>query len=376
METFAADVVVIGAGAVGLAAARAFALAGRDVTVVESAESVGSQTSSRNSEVAHAGFYYPPGSLKAQFCVSGRRALRAYCEARRINYRACGKLVVAVGEDEAAALGALMVKARANGVEDCRLLSPGEALALEPHINPALSGALYSGSSAIFDSHAYFLALQGEIEDAGGQIAFASSIRGGWVEPDRIVIDTGGASPIRLSARCVVNCAGHDALSLARRIHGPDCYPQLRMRWAKGNYFSISGRAAFSRLIYPMHGQSSVGLHLTVDLSGRMRVGPDVEWLDQDGPPFDYAVSPMRAGLFYEAVRRYWPGLPDGALTPDYAGVRPKLSGPDEASADFFIDEVVTGGAARLVHLIGIDSPGLTSSLAIGEFVASDPSRR
>ena len=371
METFEADAVVIGAGAVGLACARALALKGRDVLVLEAASAIATETSSRNSEVIHAGLYYPTGSLKAQLCVTGRRALYQYCKAHGVEAHRCGKLVVAVDDTEAAATPALLQRALDNGVEDTRLIDGAEARRLEPALNPDVRVAIHAEVSGLFDSHGYFLALQGEFEDRGGAIAFDSPVTRGAVVKGGIEIETGGANPARIKARSVVNSAGHHALPVARKIEGGPHYSGTKMRWVKGSYFVASGRAAFARLIYPMHSQASQGLHLAIDLGGRTRLGPDAEWLADDaGPPFDYEVDPGRAAIFYAAVRRYWPGLKDDALSPDYSGVRPKIVGKGQPSGDFLIDGPEAHGIAGLVHLIGIESPGLTSSLAIGEKVA------
>ncbi|MDZ4761903.1 MAG: NAD(P)/FAD-dependent oxidoreductase [Alphaproteobacteria bacterium] len=371
MERFETDALVIGAGAVGLASARALAMAGREVTVIEAAGAIATETSSRNSEVIHAGLYYPTGSLKALLCVEGRRALYQYCAAHGVEAHRCGKLVVAIDDEEAAATPALLRRALANGVEETRLIDGTEARRLEPALNPEVRVAIHAEVSGLFDSHAYFLALQGEIEDRGGAIAFDTPAVRGAVAANGVEIDTGGASPTRIKARTVVNAAGHRALDLARAIEGGPGYPGLRMRWVKGSYFTASGRAAFARLIYPMHSRASQGLHLAIDLGGRTRLGPDAEWLAEGaGPPFDYVVDPGRAALFYAAVRRYWPGLKDGALAPDYSGVRPKIVGPGEPPADFLIEGPREHGIAGLVNLIGIESPGLTSSLAIGARVA------
>lgn len=371
MESFETDVVVIGAGAVGLACARALALKGRDVLVLETANAIATETSSRNSEVIHAGIYYATGSLKAQLCVAGRRKLYEYCARHGVEAHRCGKLVVAVDDAEAAATPALLQRALDNGVEDIRLVDGAEARRLEPALNPDVRVAIHAEVSGLFDSHGYFLALQGEFEDRGGAIAFDSPVIRGAVTKQGIEIETGGANPTRILARSVVNSAGHHALSVARLIEGGPSYPKITMHWVKGSYFVASGRAAFARLIYPMHSQASQGLHLAIDLGGRTRLGPDAEWLpDNAGPPFDYEVDPARAAHFYREVRRYWPGLKDGALSPDYSGVRPKIVGKGEPSADFLIDGPESHGVQGLVNLIGIESPGLTSSLAIGEKVA------
>lgn len=371
METFDADAVVIGAGAVGLACARALALKGRDVLVLEAASAIATETSSRNSEVIHAGLYYATGSLKAKLCVEGRRKLYQYCAERGVEAHRCGKLVVAVEEVEAAATPALLKRALDNGVEECRLVDGAEARRLEPALSPDVLVAIHSETSGLFDSHGYFLALQGEFEDRGGALVVDTPVVRGEVTANGITIETGGASPSRIKARTVINAAGHQALPVARAIAGGPDYPGMKMRWVKGSYFVASGRAAFARLIYPMHNSTTQGLHLAIDLGGRTRLGPDAEWLAEgSAPPFDYEVDPARAEHFYREVRRYWPGLKDGALSPDYSGVRPKIVGKGEPSADFLIDGPASHGVAGLVNLIGIESPGLTSSLAIGELVA------
>jgi L-2-hydroxyglutarate oxidase LhgO len=372
METFDADAVVIGAGAVGLSCARALALKGREVLVLEAAGAIATETSSRNSEVIHAGLYYATGSLKARMCVEGRRKLYAYCAARGVEAHRCGKLVVAVDDHEAAAAPGLLKRALENGVEDIRLIDGAEARRLEPALSPDVLVAIHSETSGLFDSHAYFLALQGEFEDRGGSLVLNSPVERGEVVKDGILIETGGVSPVQVKARTVVNAAGHCALLVARALTGGPTYDGMRMHWVKGSYFVASGRAAFARLIYPMHNQATQGLHLAIDLGGRTRLGPDAEWLPEGlSPPFDYQVNPARAVHFYSEVRRYWPGLKDGALSPDYSGVRPKIVGKGEPSADFLIDGPERHGIAGLVNLIGIESPGLTSSLAIGEMVAA-----
>ncbi len=367
MDNFDADLVVIGAGVIGLAVARAAALKGRDVIVVESEDAIAVHTSSRNSEVIHAGLYYPTGSNKARFCVTGRRQLYAYLDAHGIAYNNCGKLVVA-HEDEEAGLGDILARARANDVEELRLISGDEARAIEPALHPGLTAAIHSPVSGIFDSHGYFLALQGELEDKGGMIAFGTPVKAGRLTAEGVELDCGGAAPTRINARTVINAAGHNSIDLARRIDGPHQHTLPEPRYVKGSYFSVLGKTPFSRLIYPMPGRASLGLHLTVDLAGRGKLGPDAEWLPEEArPPFDYRVDPSRAEHFYASARRYWPGLKDGALTPDYAGVRPKIVGKGEPSGDFMFDVV----DSRLVNLIGIESPGLTSSLAIADHVTS-----
>lgn len=372
MDTFEADAVVIGAGAVGLACARALALKGREVLVLEAASAIATETSSRNSEVIHAGLYYATGSFKARFCVEGRRKLYDYCDRHGVEAHRCGKLVVAVDDKEAAATPALLKRALANGVEGCRLIDGAEARRLEPALSPDVRVAIHSETSGLFDSHAYFLALQGEFEDRGGALAFDAPVQRGVVTSTGLEVQTGGASPSRIKAQTVVNAAGHYALPVARSLDGGPRYDGMQMHWVKGSYFVASGRAAFARLIYPMHNSTTQGLHLAIDLGGRTRLGPDAEWLPDDaGPPFDYEVDPACAKHFYHEVRRYWPGLKDGALSPDYSGVRPKIVAKGEPSADFVIDGPDSHGVAGLVNLIAIESPGLTSSLAIGEHVAS-----
>lgn len=372
METFEADAVVIGAGAIGLSCARALALAGREVLVLEGASAIATETSSRNSEVIHAGLYYATGSLKAKLCVEGRRKLYAYCDAHGVEAHRCGKLVVAVDDHEAAATPALLKRSLENGVEDIRLIDGAEARRLEPALSPEVRVAIHSETSGLFDSHAYFLALQGEFEDRGGSLVLNAPVVRGEVVSGGILLETGGANPVRVKTLTVINAAGHHALNVARSIAGGPTYDGLRMRWVKGSYFTASGRAAFARLIYPMHNSATQGLHLAIDLGGRTRLGPDAEWLsDESSPPFDYEVNPERAMHFYREVRRYWPGLKEGALSPDYSGVRPKIVGKGEPSADFLVDGPAQHRVAGLVNLVGIESPGLTSSLAMGEFVAS-----
>ena len=367
MDKFDADVLVIGAGVIGLSCARALSMQGRDVTVLEAEELIAAHTSSRNSEVIHAGLYYAEGSNKAKFCVQGRRALYSYLDIHKVTYNNCGKLVVAVTEEEAAELQNLIGRAERNGVEGLKILDGDEARQMEPALHPETKAALHSPVSGIFDSHGYFLALQGECEDRGGMVAFETPVIGGEVSESKVEIVAGGKMPAKINANVVVNAAGHRSIDVARMIDGPHQQRLPVPRFVKGSYFTISGKTPFSRLIYPMPGTASLGLHLTVDLAGRGKVGPDAEWLDADAePPFDYRVDPARAKHFYDSVRRYWPGLADSALAPDYAGVRPKLVGPGEPSGDFRIEAEPSG----LINLFGIESPGLTSSLAIGEYVA------
>jgi len=370
-DSFEADVVVIGAGVIGLACARALALAGREVIVLEAEDQIAMHTSSRNSEVIHAGLYYAKGSLKARHCVAGRRLLYAYLDAHGIAVKRCGKFVVSVGAAEAEGLAAILARAKDNGVEQLGLIDGAEARRQEPALSPDVSGAIVSPVSGIFDSHAYFLALQGELEDAGGSIAFGAPLLSGAVETGHVRLETGGAAPATIRARTVVNAAGHHSVAVAAAIEGPHTAALPRTWFTKGSYFSIQGQTPFSRLIYPMPDTSSLGLHLTIDLAGRGKVGPDAEWLAEDArPPFDYRVDPARAAVFLREVSRYWPGLTAERLVPDYAGVRPKLVPRGAPSGDFRIEGPQISGSAGLINLLGIESPGLTSSLSIAEHVA------
>lgn len=357
------DCVVIGAGVVGLAVARALALAGRGVLVLEAENAIGTQTSARNSEVIHAGMYYPTGSLKAQLCVQGRALLYAYCQERGIAHQACGKLIVATDTSQFPALRAIEHQGRANGVNDLVWLSAEQALAMEPHLHCV--AALHSPSTGTVDSHALMLSLLGDIENAGGMLAVNSALASAVCRHDGIQLDTEDGT--RVLAKTVVNAAGLQAPDLARRFDGLPGQHVPQAWYAKGNYFSLSGRAPFSRLIYPVPQPGGLGVHLTLDLGGQARFGPDVQWVDD---PKDLAVDPARADAFYAAIRSYWPELPDGALLPAYAGIRPKTEGPG-GSADFCIQAEMVHGVPGLVNLFGIESPGLTSALAIGERVAA-----
>ncbi len=357
------DCVVIGAGVIGLAVARALVLAGREVIVVEAAHAIGTETSSRNSEVIHAGIYYPAGSLKARFCVAGRRALYRYCQERRIPHRACGKLIIATGPAQLIELERLLAQATRNGVDDLQWLDAGQVYAIEPAIR--CIKALRSPSTGIIDSHALMLALQGDAERAGALFAFLSPVTGGERREEGIVLDVGGSDPIRLLATRVINCAGLHAARVAGSLRGFPAEHVPAYYFAKGNYFILSGRAPFNSLIYPVPEQAGLGVHITLDLAGQTRFGPDVEWVDR----IDYRVDPRRADGFYAAVRRYWPDLQDGALQPGYAGIRPKLQGPGQPVVDFMIQGPAEHGVRGLVNLFGIESPGLTSCLAIADYV-------
>jgi L-2-hydroxyglutarate oxidase LhgO len=357
------DVVIVGAGAVGLACGYALAKRGRSVAVLERETVIGSGISARNSEVIHAGLHYPTGSLKARLCVAGRHALYAFLQSRNVAYQRCGKLIVATEDNEIPALERLKRQAEINGVEGVRWLTGAEARGLEPQLNAV--AALESPESGIFDSHGYMLALQGEIEAHGSAVALASPFEGAAPSAEGFSVRVGGDTPAAISALQLVIAAGLGAQACAHAIDGfpPACIP--RLHFGKGNYFALAGvKAPFARLIYPPPIPGALGTHYRRDLGGIARFGPDLEFVDHE----DYAVDPTRAASFYETVRRFWPALPDGALQPDYAGIRPKLHGPDEHQGDFVID---SDAMPNLVALFGIESPGLTASMAIGEDVAA-----
>ena len=356
------DCAVIGAGVVGLAVARELALQGREVIVLESESAIGTGTSSRNSEVIHAGIYYPQGSLKAQLCVEGKQRLYAYAEERGLPHRRCGKLIVATSEAQVGQLEAIAAKARANGVDDLVPLSRAQARAMEPALE--CLAALHSPSTGIVDSHALMLSLQGDLEHAGGVLALKSGVIGAECGGTGIVLKSADGTALRCNS--VVNAAGLAAPLLARQFDGLPAAAVPRAWFAKGSYFTLAGRAPFSRLIYPVPEAAGLGVHLTLDLGGQAKFGPDVQWV---ASPDDLVVDPARGDGFYAEVRKYWPALPDGALLPGYAGIRPKISGPGEAAADFMIQGPEAHGVPGLVNLFGIESPGLTSSLAIGRCV-------
>ncbi|MBS1176868.1 MAG: dependent oxidoreductase [Proteobacteria bacterium] len=363
------DCVVIGAGIVGLAVARALAMAGREVVLLEAAVAIGTGTSSRNSEVIHAGLYYPPGSLKARLCVRGRELLYAYCAERGIAHRRCGKLIVATEAAQEPGLQALRQRAEACGVHDLQWMDAMQARALEPALH--CTAALLSPSTGIVDSHGLMLSLQGDAEAHGAMLALMSPLQRLRRVGDGFELDVGGDEPMRLQARSVVNSAGLHAVALAAGFDGLPPQQLPPSHWARGHYFACSGKPAFTRLIYPMPDEAGLGVHVTLDLGGQMRFGPDVQWVPRTAlGEEDYLVDPARAQPFAAAIRRYWPALPDDALQPAYAGIRPKISGPGEAAADFLIQGPAEHGVAGLVNLFGIESPGLTASLALAEQVA------
>jgi L-2-hydroxyglutarate oxidase LhgO len=351
------DVVVIGAGVIGLAIARALAHQGRETWILEAADSFGTGTSSRNSEVIHAGIHYPRGSLKARTCVAGRDQLYHFCERYGIPHRRCGKLIVATSEAQLAQLERIQAAAHANGVE-LEFLSRARALALEPRL--ACLAALHSPATGIMDSHAYMLALLAQAESHGATLVCGSRVTRMRLETGRVLIAVNAEEP-SLRARTIINCAGLYAPHVARLIEGFPSEHTPTAYFAKGSYFTLAGRSPFQRLVYPVPEPGGLGVHLTLDLAGRARFGPDVQWVER----CEYGVEAERAERFYAAIRTYWPDLADGALQPAYAGIRPKISGPAEPAADFRIEGPEAHGVAGVVNLFGIESPGLTASLAI-----------
>ena len=363
------DAVVVGAGAVGLAVGRARARQGHEVVVLEKETAIGQGVSSRNSEVIHAGLYYAPGSLKARLCVQGKGMLYALCERHNVPHQRCGKLVVATDEVQHAALDRIAQMAAANGVP-VEWKSAGAVRAMEPALNA--TGALWSPTTGIVDSHAYMLAIQAELEHAGGVVALGSALQSA-----RLSTVTGGdhelllADGSELATPRLVYAAALHACQLAQRFEGLDASHVPTPHYAKGSYYTLLGKSPFSRLVYPAPVDAWLGVHVTLDLGGQARFGPDMEWLDtQDPDQIDYTVQLQRADVFYDAVRHYWPGLPDGALQPAYSGVRPKIHAPGTAAPDWRIDGPGLHGVQGLVNLFGVESPGLTSALAVGEHVA------
>ena len=357
------DAVVIGAGVVGLAVARELALAGREVVILDAEDAIGTHTSSRNSEVIHAGIYYPQGSLKARSCVEGRQLLYEYCASHGVPHRRCGKLIVATSKDQLAELDAIRAKACANGVTDMHWLSTENALAMEPELSCV--GALLSPSTGIIDSHALMLAYLGDAETAGAMLGLRSPFEKAMVK-DGFEVHVRGSDPIR--CKVLVNSAGLRAPTVAKAIEGYPAERAPREFYAKGNYYSLTRKNPFTRLIYPVPEPGGLGVHVTLDMGGQARFGPDVEWVEQ----INYDVDPRRAERFYAAIRRYWPGLPDDSLSPGYAGIRPKTAGPGEPAPDFEMQGPAKHGVPGLVHLFGIESPGLTASLALARAVREE----
>lgn len=365
------DCVVVGAGVVGLAIARRLAMAGREVIILEAEDLIGSHTSARNSEVIHAGIYYPTGSLRAEVCVAGKLALYPYCEEHGVPHKNVQKVIVAATEDEVPKLRALQQKAADNGVDDLEFLDAAAVQRLEPAVR-AVAGLL-SPSTGIIDSHGLMLAYLGDAEANGAMLALCSPLLGGSVaSAEGIVIDVGGDEPMRLRTRTLINSAGLGAQAVAGSLEGfpADLIPPRHL--AKGNYYSMTGAQPFSHLVYPMPAASVLGVHVTIDLTGRCRFGPDLEWVDD----LNYDVDPTRADAFYDAVRTYFPDLKDGSLQPDYCGIRPKIHGPGEEQPDFIIQGPETHGVSGLVNLFGIESPGLTASMAIADKVAESLGNR
>jgi L-2-hydroxyglutarate oxidase LhgO len=363
------DAIVIGAGVVGLAVGRALARAGLETIVLERENAIGTGTSSRNSEVIHAGIYYPRGSLKARLCVQGRQQLYAYCAGHGVTARRCGKLIVATSAELLGKLDATRQAAAGNGVE-LTALSAAEAQALEPALRCV--SALHSPETGIVDSHGLMLALQGDLEAAGGALALCSPALTLRTGRDVHVVEVGGEAPMEIAAGIVVNAAGLWAPGLAAHTQGLGAELVPQGHHAKGNYFSLAGRAPFTRLIYPVPEAAGLGVHLTLDLAGQARFGPDVQWLPPGSPDtIDYRVDAARGEAFYAEIRRYWPALPDGALQPAYSGVRPKLGGPEAPAADFVLQGPADHGLPGLMNLFGIESPGLTAALPLGEHVAA-----
>ena len=363
LESEVVDCVVIGAGVVGIAVARALAMSGREVIVVDAAEGIGTQTSSRNSEVIHAGIYYPQGSLMARLCVQGRRKLYSYCSERGVPVQNCGKLIVATSKEESAKLPAILARAQANDVEGMRLLTASEARALEPNL--ACTSALLSSTTGIVDSHAYMLALQSDAQSHGATFVFHTPVMGGQANGDGVEIVAGVEAPLSLRCRLLVNSAGLQAPAVANSIKGLPSRFVPTPFYAKGTYFILKGRSPFSMLIYPVPVPGGLGVHLTLDTGGQAKFGPDVQWIDT----IDYSVDPARAENFYRAVRRYWPDLKDGALLPGYSGIRPKLGPAENPSHDFVVQGRDVHGVTGLINLFGIESPGLTAAISIGDFV-------
>jgi L-2-hydroxyglutarate oxidase LhgO len=364
------DCVVVGAGVIGLAIAREMALQGYETILLERENAFGTVSSARNSEVIHAGIYYPKNSLKAKLCVEGNRLLYEYCRSHQVSTQPYGKLIVATDESQIDDLQAIFYKAQQNGVPGIELIAAEQANALEPKLK--CSAALLSSSTGIVDSHAYMLSLLGGFEDAGGMVAYQSPLLSATPIGERglggYILDIGGADGMHISTKMLINCAGMSAPAVAQKITGLDSKHIPKAYFAKGNYFSLTGKSPFTHLIYPIPEPGGLGVHLTLDMGGQAKFGPDVEWLDiESEEQIDYTVNPIRGEGFYEAVRRYWPELKDGALQPDYSGVRAKIVPPDAAAGDFCFNDPQEHGLHGLFNLYGFESPGLTSSLAIAK---------
>jgi len=357
------DAVVVGGGVVGLAVARALAQSGREVVILEAEDAIGTHTSSRNSEVIHAGIYYPKGSLKARSCVAGKELLYEYCVAHGVPHRRSGKLIVATSQEQVGELENIQKKAHANGVTDVVWMTREQVVALEPEIS-CVAG-LYSPSTGIIDSHALMLAYLGDAEERGAMLALKTHLLGAQVSADGFVVHT---DQMDVACNVLVNSGGLRAPSIAKLVEGYPAEKAPREFYAKGNYYSLARRSPFSRLVYPVPEPGGLGVHVTLDLAGQARFGPDVEWVER----IDYTVDPKRSERFYAAIRKYWPGLPDGALSPGYAGIRPKTAGPKEPAPDFEVQGPSVHGVPGLVHLFGIESPGLTASLALAGIVLEE----
>lgn len=357
------DCIIIGAGVIGLAAARSLAMSGREVFILERLESIGNEASSRNSEVIHAGIYYSPGSLKAKLCVRGKELLYNYCGERGIGHNRIGKLIAASDESELPELKRLMAQARENGVHDLVWMNRNDVREVEPELN--CLAALLSPSTGIMDSHSLMEEFLGDARDGGAELVLNTRVEGGRIADGGIVLEVGGQEPMTVQSRTVINCGGTHAPNVAHSIEGIPAGSIPPSYMCKGNYFALSGSVPFKHLIYPIPGDHSLGIHLTFDLAGKARFGPDTQWVDSA----DYAVDSQRTDIFRKSIKKYWTGLPDGGLEPDYSGIRAKITGPDEKAADFMIQGPETHGVPGLVNLYGIDSPGLTASMAIAEEV-------
>ena len=357
------DCVVVGAGVVGLAVARALALQGREVLIIESEEAFGTHTSSRNSEVIHAGIYYPQNSLKAKLCVQGKHLLYQYCEDRGIAHKRIGKLIVATEESEIDTVKQYISKASDNGVNDLKWLTADEVRDIEPDINSV--GAVFSPSTGIIDSHNYMLSLLGDAENSGAMLACNTAFGAATISDDRFVVRTQGEDSFEISSDVLINSAGLKACDVAEHLSGFSTEHIPKPYYAKAHYYTLSGKNPFKHLIYPVAHTAFLGVHVTLDIGGQARFGPDLEWVKN----IDYAFDDSRIKLFYEAIKRYWPNVKLENLNPGYTGIRPKISGPQDPAADFLIQSEATHGVKGLVNLFGIESPGLTSSLAIAEMV-------